>query len=64
MRRLSRARVCQTAAGDLERQSFYEILVLHDTDLAVLQVAGADVGGLAEDARKRIVLALLADLRT
>jgi len=46
------------------RQSFYEILVAHDTDLAVLQVAGADVGELAEDARKRIVLALLADLRT
>lgn len=43
------------------RQRFYELNVLHDKEVAILVVAGADE--LPEDVRKRIVYALLADLR-
>jgi len=48
--------------GKLGDQTFYEIYVVHETELAVLRVAGESE--LPEDSRKKIVLALLADLRT
>jgi hypothetical protein len=44
------------------RQTIYEIGIVHETELAVLQVAGA--GEMSEDVRKQLVSALLADLRT
>jgi hypothetical protein len=44
------------------RERFYELNVLHDREVATLVVAGADE--LPEDVRKRIVYALLADLRS
>lgn len=44
------------------RQTFYEVMLVHETEVAVLQVAGA--GELPEDVRKQLVNALLADLRT
>jgi hypothetical protein len=44
------------------RQTFYEVAIVHETELAVLEVAGA--GELPEDVRKQLVYALLADLRT
>jgi len=44
------------------RQTFYEVMIVHEAELAVLQVAGA--GELQEDVRKQLVSALLADLRT
>ncbi|MBA3528064.1 MAG: hypothetical protein H0T91_01880 [Propionibacteriaceae bacterium] len=44
------------------RQTFYEVMIVHETEIAVLQVAGA--GELQEDVRKQLVSALLADLRT
>ena len=43
-------------------QIFYELLVVHQTGTAVLWVVGA--GEMPEEVRKRLVLALLADLRT
>jgi hypothetical protein len=44
------------------RQMIYQVIVVHETELAVLHVAGA--GELQEDVRKQLVSALLADLRT
>ena len=44
------------------RRMIYEMLIVHETEVAVLQVAGA--GELPEDVRERLVLAMLADLRT
>lgn len=44
------------------RQTFYEVMIVHETEVAVLHVAGA--GELPEDVRQRLILALLADLRT
>jgi hypothetical protein len=44
------------------RQMVYQVIVVHETELAVLYVVGA--GELQEDARKPLVFALLADLRT
>ena len=44
------------------RQRFYQRNVLLDREVAILVVAGA--GKLPEDVRKRIVFALLADLRS
>lgn len=49
-------------AGKLADQRFYEIYVVHKTELAVLRMAGASE--LPEDSRKSIVRALLADLRS
>jgi hypothetical protein len=43
-------------------ETVYELVVVHETELAVLRVVGQD--NLPEDVRKHIVLALLADLRT
>ena len=45
-----------------DRQRFYEVMIVHDTELAVLRVAGA--GEMQEDVREQLVAALLADLRT
>lgn len=45
-----------------DRQTFYEIGIVHETELAVLRVAGT--GRLPEDLRQQLVSALLADLRT
>ncbi len=44
------------------RQMIYQVIVVHETELAVLNVAGA--GELQEDVRKQLIFALLADLRT
>ena len=44
------------------RQTSYELMIVHETELAVLQVTGA--GELPEAVRKQLVNALLADLRT
>ena len=44
------------------RQMVYQVIVLHETELAVLHVAG--VRELPEDVRKQLIFALLADLRT
>jgi hypothetical protein len=45
-----------------DRQMFYEITIVHEQEVAVLQVAGART--LPESVRQQLVLALLADLRT
>ena len=44
------------------RQTYHEFMLVHETEVAVLRVAGA--GKLPEEAREQVVLALLADLRT
>ena len=45
-----------------DRQTFYELMIVHETEVAVLRVAGAPK--LPESVRQQLVLALLADLRT